>query len=75
MERAEIWVAVLYNTKRQWAQFDYARVFNSEVEAKEWAQSVKKCSPCLFGGESIYIGKIPTNIDFLNNEVKDGKEN
>lgn len=75
MEKLEIWVGVLYNTKREWAQFDFAKVFYSKVEAEQWAQSVKKCCPSIFGGERIYIGKIPTIVDFLANEVKDGKEN
>ena len=76
MERAEIWVAVLYNTNRKWKKFDFVKLFYSKVEAEQWAQYFKTCCPFqLFGGESIYIGKIPTNVDFLENEVEDGKEN
>ena len=71
MKREEIWIGVLLHTEERWKQFDYAKIFYNKSDAEQWAQSVK--SYCAKTGalsyDRIYIGKIPTNFNYLRKEA------
>ena len=69
MKRKEIYVAVIIDTISPKYNCDEAYIFNTEKEAVEWAEDIKKSMEdmgCPLCENQLFIQKVDQTIDYLN---------